>query len=302
MNFWRFLTGRCRCGSQTRAPFRLGNTPLARSRRHVRGGFSLLELLIVMVLIIVMFTFYFGGGSRSYQTRQMAKCEKNLENIYVALKTYSLDHNGQFPQLAGAATAEPALSLLVPRATTGTEVFICPGGKDKPLPEAQPFADRRISYAYYMGQTAAAGADDPLVSDRQVDTNSKTRGQPLFSADGKKPGNNHNKYRRQRDVWRRQRALQPGGGGIRLDERAGGGSAQPEALRMKVKVQCPCGTRFELKSNRSMNGCPCPSPAPPAARMPPAWPTRSSDSSWPPRARHPQPRLQPRPLPRRHPG
>ncbi len=167
---------------QTRNPWR------------ARAGFSLLELVIVMALILFMFTFYFGGGSRGYQTKQMAKCEKNLQNIFVALKTYSLDHDGQFPQLAGAETSEPVLSLLVPRATTGTAVFICPGGRDKPLPDAQPFADRKISYAYYLGQTAAAGADQPLVSDRQVNTNSKPQGQPLFSADGKKPGNNHDKY------------------------------------------------------------------------------------------------------------
>jgi len=32
------------------------------------------------------------------------------------------------------------------------------------------------------------------MSDRQVDANPKLLGQPLFSADGKKPGNNHNKY------------------------------------------------------------------------------------------------------------
>ena len=147
-----------------------------------------------MALILFLFTFYFGGGSRGYQTKQMAKCGQNLQSIFVALKTYSLDHDGRFPQLAGAETAEPALSLLVPRATTGTEVFICPGSKDKPLPEAEPFAGRRISYAYYMGQSTAAGADEALVSDRQVNTNSKAQGQELFSADGKKPGNNHDKY------------------------------------------------------------------------------------------------------------
>ncbi len=120
----------------------------------------------------------------------------NLQNIYVALKTYSLDNprSSRLPGFAGAQTSEPVLSQLIPRDTTGTEFFICPGGKDSLLPDAQPFADRKISYAYYMGRSLADGADQPLLSDRQVNTDPKLIGQPLFSADGKKPGNNHNKY------------------------------------------------------------------------------------------------------------
>jgi len=82
----------------------------------------------------------------------------------------------------------------VPKYTTGTEFFICPGGKDKPLPSAQPFADKKISYAWYMGQALADGARAPLVSDAQVNTLPKTTGQLVFSLDGKKPGNNHNKF------------------------------------------------------------------------------------------------------------
>ncbi|WP_040549584.1 prepilin-type N-terminal cleavage/methylation domain-containing protein [Pedosphaera parvula] len=157
-------------------------------------GFSLLELLIVMVIIIIMFTLYFSGGSKSYQMKQIAACEKNLMNTYVGLKTYSMDNNDKFPTLVNAQTSEAPLSQLVPRSTTGTEYFTCPGTKDKPLPDAQPFIDRKISYAYYMGHTSKDGADQPLMSDRQVNTNSKLPGQPLFSADGKPPGANHNKY------------------------------------------------------------------------------------------------------------
>jgi prepilin-type processing-associated H-X9-DG protein len=86
------------------------------------------------------------------------------------------------------------LSSLVPRYTTGTEFFTCPGSKDSKLPDAQPFETRKISYAYYMGHTVQEGADQPLLSDRQVNTNPKSTGQLLFSPDGKKPGNNHNRY------------------------------------------------------------------------------------------------------------
>jgi prepilin-type processing-associated H-X9-DG protein len=161
-------------------------------RPALSGGFSLLELLIVVAIIFVLTTLMWSSGSKSYQTTQKAACAKNLQNIYVALKTYSI--SASFPFLTNAQTSEPVLSQLIPRCTTGTEFFICPGSKDSPLPDAQPFADRKISYAYYMGHTVRDGADQALLSDRQVNTNSKLQGQPLFSADGKKPGNNHNKF------------------------------------------------------------------------------------------------------------
>jgi prepilin-type N-terminal cleavage/methylation domain-containing protein/prepilin-type processing-associated H-X9-DG protein len=163
-------------------------------RSHQHRGFSLLELLIVMSIIVVLFTLYFGGGSRTFQTKQIANCQKNLQNIFISLKTYSMDNSDRFPALTGPQTSEPVLSLLVPRYTTGTEFFICPGSKDSKLPDAQPFETRKISYAYYMGHTVQEGADQPLISDRQVNTNPKSPGQLLFSPDGKKPGNNHDRY------------------------------------------------------------------------------------------------------------
>jgi prepilin-type N-terminal cleavage/methylation domain-containing protein/prepilin-type processing-associated H-X9-DG protein len=166
----------------------------ADGRAPALRAFSLVELLVVMAIIVILFTLYWSGGSKSFQTRQMSKCELNLQNIYVALKTYSLDNHDLLPALTNAQTSEPVLSQLIPRDTTSTEFFICPGGSDSPLPEAQPFADRKISYAYYMGHTLNDGGDQALLSDRQVDTNPKVPGQSLFSADGKKPGNNHNKY------------------------------------------------------------------------------------------------------------
>src|SRR5579863_4511063 len=118
-----------------------------------RNGFSLVELLIVMAIIVFLYTLYLSGGSRAYQKKQLAACEKNLETIYIALQTWANDNSNGFPTLVNAQTSEGPLSQLIPRYTTGTEYFTCPGCKDATLPDAQPFADRKISYAYYMGHT-----------------------------------------------------------------------------------------------------------------------------------------------------
>lgn len=162
--------------------------------RFSAGGFSLLELFLVVVIIFVVFTLFISAGSKSGQEKRLAACQSNLQSIYAALRTFSQDNNGALPAIPGAHTSEAPLSLLVPKCTTGSEFFICPGGKDKLLPDARPFADKKISYAYYMGRTLQDGSDAPLVSDAQVDTAPKLPGQIVFSTDGKKPGNNHNRF------------------------------------------------------------------------------------------------------------
>ena len=158
-----------------------------------RRAFSLVELLCTIAILAILTVVMTNHGSASAQKRARVACQNNLEKIALALSLYSSDHRGAYPFLDGAATSESVLSLLVPRCTTMTEIFICPGSKDKELPEGESFAGSIISYAYYMGR---ASNDDPsfiLVSDAQVNNLAKVTGQPLFSATGKKPGNNHGK-------------------------------------------------------------------------------------------------------------
>ncbi len=134
-----------------------------------------------------------GRGSWSDGHRQMNHCQKNLQNIYLAMSIYAADNKDSFPAVKGAETSEAPLSLLVPRSTTVTEIFICPSSSDNKLPEGESFAKRRISYAYYMNHTKSDGADSPLLSDRQVNTFPKIKRQLIFSENGKAPGANHAK-------------------------------------------------------------------------------------------------------------
>jgi len=158
------------------------------------SAFSLIELLCTAAIILILYSLYFTSGSNHYQARQKALCQKNLETVYVALKTFAADHNGAFPVATNATASEAPLSLLVPQYTAVTEIFICPGSGHKKLPEAKSFAQRKISYAYSMGRTINDGGDRLLMSDALVDTRPKEIGQRIFSATGKKPGNNHHRF------------------------------------------------------------------------------------------------------------
>ena len=157
------------------------------------AAFTLVEMLITLALMIILFVMMYGFGSRSHQQQQKVVCQKNLTTIHVALEIFAGEHDGAFPIKADATTSEAALALLIPKYTAATAPFICPGSKDKPIPEGESFADRRISYAYYMGQRRTNN-DELLMTDQQVDTLPKIKGQPVFSTDGKRPGNNHHRY------------------------------------------------------------------------------------------------------------
>ena len=157
-------------------------------------GFSLLELLFSMAIILILYVTMLGPGSKFGQARRKAACAVNLTQMHMSLSLFAAEHDGAYPIVAGVANSEAPLSQLVPQYTTDTSIFICPGTSDASLPGAQPFAQRRISYAYYMGLKRDASPDAPLVSDEQCDAQPKRKGEALFSTTGKAPGHNHRGY------------------------------------------------------------------------------------------------------------
>ena len=160
---------------------------------HSAAGFSLIEVLAVAAILLLLFTLYWGSSASDSRERQARKdCQNHLQKIYMAMEIYANEHAGKFPEATGARTAEEALAALVPRYTTDTAVFICPGIKDPPAPAGESFRQQRISYAYYMGRRAA-DSQQVLMSDQQVSTQSKAAGEYVFSSTGKPPGNNHGK-------------------------------------------------------------------------------------------------------------
>ena len=157
------------------------------------GGFSLIEMLISLTIMLILFTMMYGFGSRSNQMNQKKKCQANLQKMYIALQIYSNDSKGKFPVATNARSSEEALDVLVPRYSSDTAIFVCPGSKDSALPAGEALRKGRISYAYYMGRTASDG-ELVLASDKQVNTLAKLAGDKVFSENGKFPGNNHHKY------------------------------------------------------------------------------------------------------------
>ena len=164
-----------------------------RARRRSRRAFSLIELLMVLAIVAILGSLYLSATSRSAQNVHLRNCQKNLQKIHLALEIYATDQRGGFPWRTNAASSAQVLDLLVPRYTADTASFICPGSKLSAPPSGESIAQRKISYAYYMGRRRS----DPvaaLMTDAQCNALSKTNGQLAFSATGDAPGNNHQKF------------------------------------------------------------------------------------------------------------
>ena len=163
------------------------------SRRSAAPGFSLIELMVVVAIMAIMGALLTSVTSSRHQRNQKERCADNLQKIYLALQIYANDYKGSLPANTNATTSEDALDALVPKYSADTTIFICPGGRDSQIPSGEPLSRHKISYAYYMGRRL----DKPeavLLSDRQVNTESKFPGELVFSKDGKSPGNNHHKF------------------------------------------------------------------------------------------------------------
>lgn len=143
-----------------------------------------------MALVTIGYALMYGAGSASRQAHNREQCAEQLKQMHMILSLYAAEHEGAFPEALGS-TSEPALSQLVPIYTTDTSVFICPGSGLAALPSAQPFFDRRISYAYCAGLKRNSSPGALLAADALVNPRTVLQGDVLFSTNGSAPGNNH---------------------------------------------------------------------------------------------------------------
>ncbi len=167
----------------------------AQNRRYLcrgRLGFSLLELLLVVAILALLTTLYWSPNSGSRQRALQAACQRNLQKLGVGLQIYAVDNGGRFPVLSNATRSGQALENLIPRYTSDSALFVCPGSGESARASGTSLANARISYSYYMGRGSTNAADLAL-SDAQVNTEGKAAGELAFSPDGKGPGNNHGK-------------------------------------------------------------------------------------------------------------
>src|SRR3974390_2370941 len=109
--------------------------PFPRSPKLPRpdAAFSMIELLVTVLIILILTTLYWSHNTSSRQRSLQSSCQRNLQMVYTAMDVFTAEHSDKFPTVTGARTSSEALDPLVPKYSSDTSIFICPGSKDANL-------------------------------------------------------------------------------------------------------------------------------------------------------------------------
>lgn len=106
-----------------------------------REAFTLIELLVVVAIVGILAALILAGVNKGKAVAARTQCSSNLQQLYVALTTYAVDHDGIFPDaVSGAPRTVWDMALInggyVP--DKRGRVFKCSNDK---IPRIDPFND-----------------------------------------------------------------------------------------------------------------------------------------------------------------
>jgi len=128
-------------------------------------GFTLLELMVVMVTVAIIASILFPIFARAREKARQTCCMSKLAQLHVALHMYAQDYDGHFPPAGVGAKA------CLYEYVKDDDVFFCPSssysgrraGDTRPLGNEDDWG----AYQYYPGRANDGEANAPLLSDRE---------------------------------------------------------------------------------------------------------------------------------------
>jgi len=81
------------------------------SLRLRNPGFTLLEILTVLVVISILATMVFASYVSLREKARRAACVNNLLNLHVSMDSYLTDHDGLWPQIPSGNLGDPNYAI-----------------------------------------------------------------------------------------------------------------------------------------------------------------------------------------------
>lgn len=88
----------------------------------VDRGFTLVELLTVVVVIAVLAAIFFAVFARARENGRRAVCQSNLKQIALAMRQYVQDHDGRYPGMLSSSSWSWDIYPYV----KSSQIFTCP--------------------------------------------------------------------------------------------------------------------------------------------------------------------------------
>ena len=141
-----------------------------------QAGFTMIEILIVVVIIAVLAGVAFPVGRSMIARSREAACLGNLRGIGVGLQLYLQDHNQLLPTMElarpSASVAVPVLETVLRQYVDGPETFRCPEDKEEYKKTGSSYSWNTTQNGVHMSRVSFFGDETspqnvPLVFDKE---------------------------------------------------------------------------------------------------------------------------------------